>query len=404
MIDRRMFTTLVGGAAVLPQLSPAFAQSAQAQTVFYSAVGGDLTLYSLNVDDASLTRRGTVSLPANIQYAWPHPSKKFFYAVSSTRGSGGVEGSPDDKHLAHAFRIDPASGALALHGEPRKLPTRPIHTTVDRAGEYLLVAYNTPSSLTVHRINPDGTLGDEVAQPQPLDTGKYAHQIRITPDNQHVILVTKVFSFKAGVLNGVAAIQPGDGMKFGPRHIDFHTTQPWVYVSLESQNKLYMYRRDPVTGVSRDPLFMKDTLLNPGKAGLRPHAGTLHVHPNGRFLYQANRDSGTESVDGKTVSAGGENNIAVWTLDPATGEPTLIQNAEGHAIEMRTFAIDPSGRMLVAASIRPLLVREAGGLKTLPAGLSVFRIGADGKLDFVRKYDIDTGSRTQFWSGMVTLA
>ena len=128
------------------------------------------------------------------------------------------------------------------------------------------------------------------------------------------------------------------------------------------------------------------------------------MHPNGRFLYQANRDSGTVTVDGKTVSAGGENNIAVWALDPATGEPTLIQNAEGHAIEMRTFAIDPSGRMLVAASIKPLLVRDGGGLKTLPAGLSVFRIGADGRLDFVRKYDIDTGSKTQFWSGMVALA
>lgn len=422
MIDRRRFTALIGSATVLPHLSPlrALAQAVQGQTAFYSAVGGDLTLYSMNVDDESLTKRGTVSLPANVQYAWPHPSKQFLYTVSSTRGSGGVEGSPDDKHLAHAFRIDPASGALTLHGEPRNLPTRPIHTTVDRTGEYLLVAYNTPSSLTVHRINPDGTLGDAVAQPQPLDTGKYAHQIRITPDNRHVILVTrghnapedkvvepgslKVFSFKAGVLNGVAAIQPGDGMKFGPRHIDFHTTQPWVYVSLESQSKLYMYKRDPVTGISRDPLFMKDTLLNPAKAGPRQHAGTLHVHPNGRFLYQANRDSGTVTVDGKTVSAGGENSIAVWALDPATGEPTLIQNAEGQAIEMRTFAIDPSGRMLVAASIKPLLVRNGGGLKTLPAGLSVFRIGADGRLEFVRKYDIDTGSRTQFWSGMVTLA
>src|ERR1043165_5648209 len=104
MIDRRRFSTLVGSAAVLTQLSPsrAFAQATQtqtgqAQTAFYSAVGGDLTLYSMNVDDASLTKRGTVSLPANVQYAWPHPSKKFFYAVSSTRGSGGVEGSPDDK-------------------------------------------------------------------------------------------------------------------------------------------------------------------------------------------------------------------------------------------------------------------------------------------------------------------
>ena len=117
MIDRRMFTTLVGSAAVLPHLSPspAFAQATQGQTVFYSAVGGDLTLYGMNVDDASLTMRGTVSLPANVQYAWAHPWKKFFYAVSSTRGSGGVEGSPDDKHLAHASRIDPASGALTLH-------------------------------------------------------------------------------------------------------------------------------------------------------------------------------------------------------------------------------------------------------------------------------------------------
>jgi hypothetical protein len=34
----------------------------------------------------------------------------------------------------------------------------------------------------------------------------------------------------------------------------------------------------------------------------------------------------------------------------------------------------------------------------------VYRIGSDGTLDFVRKYDIDTGKRMQFWSGMVTLA
>jgi len=420
MIDRRAFTSLLGGAVLAPQLSPglSFAQAAKGQTVFYSAVGGDLSLYSMNVDDATLTKRSTVSLPANVQYAWPHPSKKFLYVVSSTRGAGGVEGSPDDKHIANAFRIDPATGALTPYGEPKTLPTRPIHASVDMAGEFLLTAYNTPSSLTVHRINPDGTLGAEVAQPNKLDTGKYAHQIRVTPDNQQVIMVTrgnnapddkivnpgslKVFGFKDGVLSQIAAIQPGDGMKFGPRHLDFHPTQPWVYVSIESQAKLYMYKRDPVTGLSRDPVFMKDTLLEPGKA-VRPRPSTLHVHPNGRFLYQANRDSSTLDIDGKKVWAGGQNNIAVWALDPATGEPTLIQNADGHAIEMRTFAIDPSGRMLVAASISPMLELHAT-LELLPAGLSVFRIGSDGKLDFVRKYDIETGDKIQFWSGMVTLA
>jgi hypothetical protein len=35
-------------------------------------------------------------------------------------------------------------------------------------------------------------------------------------------------------------------------------------------------------------------------------------------------------------------------------------------------------------------------VKTIPAGLSVFRIGNDGKLAFVRKYDIDVGDKTMF--------
>src|SRR5258708_23965330 len=70
-------------------------------------------------------------------------------------------------------------------------PESAIHTSVDMAGEYLLTAYNDPSSLTVHRINQDGTLGERVNQPNPLDTGKYAHQIRATPDNEMVIMITR---------------------------------------------------------------------------------------------------------------------------------------------------------------------------------------------------------------------
>ena len=42
-------------------------------------------------------------------------------------------------------------------------------------------------------------------------------------------------------------------------------------------------------------------------------------------------------------------------------------------------------------------------MKTVPAGLPVFRIGDNGKLIFVRKYDIDVGGKTMFWMGMVPL-
>ena len=258
MVDRRTFTSLLVGAIAAPEAS--LAQGFKAENVFYASAGPELTLYSVDVDNAALVRRDTVSAPANIQYAWPHPSKLYLYVISSNGASG--SGVPaGDTHVASAYRIDPATGALTPHGTSVKLPSRPIHTSVDLAGDYLLTAFNNPSNLTVHRINKDGSLGERVNQPDTLDTGKYAHQIRITPDNKHVIMVTrgnnapednpvnpgsiKTFGFKDGVLTNLAAIQPGDGMQFGPRHLDFHPTRPWVYVSIESQNKLHVYQLIP---------------------------------------------------------------------------------------------------------------------------------------------------------------
>jgi 6-phosphogluconolactonase len=386
-----------------------------AKNVFYASAGPELTLYSVDVDNAALVKRDTVTVPANIQYAWPHPSQPYLYVVSSNGGSGS-SGVAGDRHVANAFKIEPATGALTPHGAPQMLPSRPIHASVDSAGEYLLTAYNNPSSLTVHRIHQDGTLGERVDQPHPLDTGIYAHQIRVTPDNQHVILVTrgnnapadnpadpgsiKTFSFENGVLANLAAIQPGDGMRFGPRHLDFHPTQPWVYVSNESQNKLYVYSRDAATGLSRAPLFVKGTLDDPAPK-IAQRAGAIHLHPNGRFVYLTNRAFWLTDFEGRQVFAGGENSVAVFAIDQTTGEPTLIQNADAQANYLRTFGIDASGRILVTASVWPMPMRDG---TTLPAAISMFRIGGDGRLAFVRKYDIDaTAQKQQFWAGMVVL-
>ena len=213
----------------------------------------------------------------------------------------------------------------------------------------------------------------------------------------------KTFSFKNGVLGNLAAIAPGDGMHFGPRHLDFHPTQPWVYVSIESQNKLYVYKREPATGLSRDPLFVKETLSDPASKA-RQGAGPIHVHPNGKFVYLTNRASRLTDYEGKKVFAGGENTVVVYAIDPSSGEPTLIQSIDGRLNQMRTFGIDPTGRMLVVASTSPIPLREGNVVKTLSAGLSVFRIGNDGKLEFVRKYDVDaTAQKQQFWAGMVAL-
>jgi 6-phosphogluconolactonase (cycloisomerase 2 family) len=378
------------------------------KTVYYASVGPVLTLYDVDVEQAALMQRSTVTLPANIQYAWPHPSRRFLYVVSST-------GGPDlagDKHYASALAINPATGALRPHGDPAALPSRPIHASVDANGRYLLVAHNAPSAITVHRINADGTLGAAVAQRDDLDTGIYAHQIRATPDNRTAILVTrgnnagdgkpedpgalKTFRFDDGRLTNLASITPGDGLGFGPRHLDFHPTKPWVFVSVERQNKLHVYALDADTGLSRSPLFIKETLSDP-KTTVPQGAGAIHVHPDGKFVYLTNRTFPASGPGARQVAPGGENSVAAFAVDQTTGEPTLVQNLDGRGLQLRTFGIDPSGRLLVVASIM------AAGDGALPAGIAAMRLGADGRLSFVRKYDVDVGDRQQFWSGMVTL-
>jgi 6-phosphogluconolactonase (cycloisomerase 2 family) len=378
------------------------------KTAFYASVGPLLTLYDIDVGDAALIKRGTVTLPANIQYAWPHPSRRFLYVVSSSGGPG-IAG---DKHYASALAIDQATGALRPHGDAAALPSRPIHACVDASGRYLLAAYNAPSGVTIHRISADGTIGAPVAQPSDLDTGIYAHQIRVAPDGRTVILVTrgnnagegkpedpgaiKTFRFHDGVLSNLASVAPGNELGFGPRHLDFHPTRPWAFVSIERQNKLFVYALDAETGLGRVPLFAKETLSDP-KSKVPQGTGAIHVHPNGKFVYLTNRTFPASGPGARKVAPGGENSVAAFAIDQTTGEPTLLQNLDGRGLQLRTFGIDPSGRLLVVASI---MAAEDG---TLPAGITVMRIGADGRLSFARKYDVDVGNAQQFWSGMVTL-
>ncbi len=103
--------------------------------------------------------------------------------------------------------------------------------------------------------------------------------------------------------------------------------------------------------------------------------------------------------------SGGENSVAVFAIDQTTGEPTLIQNADGHANYLRTFGIDPAVRILVAASVWPMPMREGKNITTLPAAIVMYRIGGDGQLTFARKYEIEASTKKQqFWAGLVTLA
>jgi 6-phosphogluconolactonase len=391
-------TAVAVGAAQVPSPKP--------PVFLYAAAGPELATYDVGVTNGTLIKRSSVTLPFAVQYVWHHPSTRYLYAA----WSNGMQG---DRHGITAYRIDTTTGALQPHGQPIEIRHRPVHLTLDANATHVLVAYNNPSSLSVHNLNADGTLGSEVKQPAPIDGGIYAHQIRVHPSNRMVVMVTrgngpapnrpedpgalKIYSYKDGIVTNRQTIAPGGGYGYQPRHVDFHPTQPFMFLNLERQNQLQVYRTVDGESVEPKALFTKDSL--DVQAGSKPQqmTGAIHVHPNGRFVYISNRASGTTTVDGKPVWEGGENTIGVYAIDQKTGEPVRIQNIDSHGMHARTFTLDSVSELLVAANLNT--VTKPDGTR-VPASLAVFRMADNGKLSFLRKYDMERGV---MWAGFLRL-
>jgi 6-phosphogluconolactonase len=61
----------------------------------------------------------------------------------------------------------------------------------------------------------------------------------------------------------------------------------------------------------------------------------VQVHPSGKFLYGSNR---------------GHNSIAVFAIDPKTGELTAVGHQAEKIKTPRNFGIDPTGTYLLVAN------------------------------------------------------
>src|SRR5215510_10578406 len=127
-MDRRTFNTALLSAAATSAFGLGSA-AAGARTVFYQGVGDRLTQWDVDLDSATLTPRASVTLPSNIQYVWPHPTRKFLYVSTSDAASGNAP-NPGKVHRLCVLSVD-ATGAISMHGESMTLPQPPIHNIID---------------------------------------------------------------------------------------------------------------------------------------------------------------------------------------------------------------------------------------------------------------------------------
>ena len=303
--------------------------------------------------------------------------------------------SPDKQKLFAAVRskpftvvsysIDRGTGALT------RLSTGPLaesfpYIQVDQTGRYLLGASYGGHLVSVNAIGADGKVSDPI---QVIPTARNAHAIITDRTNRYVFVphlgTDQIFQFRFDAATGTltANTPPIVQLKAGsgPRHIVMSPDNRFAFLLNELVATVTTLSLDAGTGllteVSSASALPADTKLVPGAArggtlapGQAPRdvsndiwASDLHVTPDGKFLYAAERTSCS---------------IGAFSVDGATGKLTYLSSTPTEK-QPRGFRIDPKGRFMVVS-----------GEKS--ETLSVYEIDSGGALKPLQKYPTGKGS------------
>ena len=265
-----------------------------------------------------VSKAATIGDPSFVALA---PNRNFVYAVNEGGGTVG------------AFSVNPTNGVLKLLNQRSSNGGAPAHLVVDRSGRTVIVANYNGGSATVFPILTNGMLGAATAHVQHPGPNPLAHCITLDAANRFAFVTDKGldqirsyhFDSVAGTLvtNNPPFVAVAKGS--GPRHLTFEPQYKRAYVICELSSTIIGFDYNGTNGVLAS--FQTVSTLPPGGLGGVNTAAEIVVHPSGTFVYGSNR---------------GKDSIAVFTVDPANGMLTPVQQqATGRT--PRNFAIDPTG-------------------------------------------------------------
>ncbi len=274
-----------------------------------------------------------------------HPNGKNLYAVAEVPNLRGQKGG-----AVKAFALDPKTGKLTELNAQSSKGADPCHLVVDKAGKNVLVANYSGGNAAVIPIKEDGSLAEptgfaqhsgKVADPK-RQGGPHAHSINLDAANRYAFVAdlgldqVRVYRFdpEKGTITPNEPPYVSLAPVAGPRHFAFHPNGKYAYVINEIDMTVTPMSYDPDKGVLKT---LKSVSTLPAETKRIPAYSTAEVvvHPSGKFLYGSNR---------------GHNSIAVFKIDPATGELTPVGHQAEGIKTPRNFNIDPTGKFLVVAN------------------------------------------------------
>ncbi len=301
-------------------------------------------IYVCELDRTSgeLTRPRLAAEAANPSFLAVHPSGKFLVAVNELPGKGPRQGG------VSSFRIDPATGKLTRIDSQSSQGAGPCHLVVDATGQAIVAANYGGGSTVVVKIDPaTGELSPASALVQhrgrsvhPRQKAPHAHGVALSPDGG-IALVADLgldriliydFDARRGVITAhdppFAELPPASG----PRHVVFHPSGRWVYSVNELASTVTGFAFDRKSGSLKR---VEQVTTLPAEFSGSNTTAEIAVTSDGRFLYASNR---------------GHDSLACFAVDGKTGRLTPLGHCSTQGKTPRNFAIDPTGRFVLAAN------------------------------------------------------
>lgn len=254
-----------------------------------------------------------------------------------------------DGTRATAYRIDQATGRLSVLNQQSTGGGNGVHLAIDRTNRFLTVANYATGSVAVLPINADGSLappsdlavmGGNPGPHRIEQVSSHPHHSPFDRSGRYIVVPDKgldrIFLYRLDTARG--KLVPGEPpfvatrAGAGPRHVDFHPSQPYAYVINELDSTITTYQFDPDKGALK-PIEIVTTV--PSSYTGNNTGAEIAVAPSGRFLYASNR---------------GHDSIAIFAIDTATAKLTPVgwESTEGRT--PRFFGLDPLGAHLYAAN------------------------------------------------------
>ena len=282
----------------------------------------------MNLKDGSLSRATLSVETSSPSFLAFHPNKKFMYAVNES-----------DAKIS-AFAIDAATGKLTFLNSQPSQGGAPCHLIVDPTGKHVLAANYTGGSCLSIPIEADGKLSDKSSFQQHQGLKKNGHSIHLDRANKFALCCDLgldkviIYSFDpvSGALTPHGAFDTPKGA--GPRHFAWSPDHKSAYINGESDLTIIRCEYDAEKGA----LKQKQVLSTLPKDVMRKGGSTAEtvVHPTGKFVYVSNRDP--------------YNSIAIFAVDPKSGELTAVGHQSAGVKTPRNFAIEPTGQFMLVAN------------------------------------------------------